>query len=152
MTIALSSHAGRRNGGRWLLYGLLASLLVNAFLIGLAATDVFWPRHVGGPLRFELRWLERKLPADGFARVAAAVEGIEPKVQAHIDRLKEMRQQVSELAAIPQPDRAAVDRKLADIRAELDAMTAEGQATVADALLALPPNMRASLAETQGGR
>jgi uncharacterized membrane protein len=151
MTIALS-HAGRRSRGRWLLYGLLASLVVNAFLIGLAATDLFWPRHVGGPLRFELRWLEDKLPDDGFARVVAAVEGIEPKVQAHIDRLKAMRQQVGELAAVPQPDRAAIDRKLADIRAELDAMTAEGQATVADSLLALPADTRAHLAETQGGR
>jgi hypothetical protein len=151
MTIALS-HADRRNGGRWLLYGLLASLLVNAFLIGLAATDLFRPNHVGGPLRFELRWLQGKLPADGFARVVAAVEGIEPKVQAHIDRLKEMRRQVGELAAVAQPDRAEIDRKLADIRAELGAMTAEGQGTVADALLALPPNMRAGLAETQGSR
>jgi uncharacterized membrane protein len=151
MTIALSD-AGRSDRRRWLVYGLLASLLVNAFLIGLAATDLFRPRHVGGPLRFELRWLQGKLPADGFARVAAAVEGIEPKVQAHIDRLKEMRRQVGELAAVPQPDRAAIDRKLADIRAELNAMTTEGQATVADALLALPPDMRAGLAETQGSR
>jgi hypothetical protein len=151
MTIALSD-AGRSDRRRWLVYGLLASLLVNAFLIGLAATDLFRPRHVGGPLRFELRWLQGKLPADGFARVAAAVEGIEPKVQAHIDRLKDMRRQVGELAAVPQPDRAAIDRKLADIRAELNAMTTEGQATVADALLALPPDMRAGLAETQGSR
>lgn len=151
MTIALSD-AGRSDRRRWLVYGLLASLLVNAFLIGLAATDLFRPRHVGGPLRFELRWLQGKLPADGFARVAAAVEGIEPKVQAHIDRLKEMRRQVGELAAVPQPDRAAIDRKLADIRAELNAMTTEGQATVADALLTLPPDMRAGLAETQGSR
>jgi hypothetical protein len=151
MTIALS-HAGRRSGRRWLVYGLLASLLVNAFLIGLAATDLFRPKHVGGPLRFELRWLQGKLPADGFARVVAAVEGVGPQVQAHIDRMKEMRQQVGELAAVPQPDRAEIDRKLADIRAELDAMTAEGQGTVADALLALPPDMRAGLAETQGSR
>lgn len=151
MTIALS-HAEGRSGRRWLIYGLLASLLVNAFLIGLAATDLFRPKHVGGPLRFELRWLQGKLPADGFARVVTAVEGIEPKVQAHIDRLKEMRQQVGELAAVPQPDRAEIDRKLADIRAELNAMTTEGQGTVADALLALPPDMRAGLAETQGSR
>jgi uncharacterized membrane protein len=151
MTIAIS-HADRRNGRRWLLYGLLASLVANAFLIGLVATDLFRPNHVGGPLRFELRWLQGKLPADGFARVVAAVEAIEPKVQAHIDRLKDMRLQVGELAAAPHPDRAAIDRKLADVRAELDAMTAEGQGTVADALLALPPDMRAGLAETQGSR
>jgi len=151
MTIVLSQ-VQRSRGRRWVLYGLFASLVANAFLIGLVATDLFRPNHVGGPLRFELRWLQGKLPADGFARVAAAVEAIEPKVQVHIDRLKEMRQQVGELAAVPHPDRAQIDRKLADVRAELDAMTAEGQGTVADALLALPPDMRAGLAETQGSR
>lgn len=137
---------------RWLVYGLLASLFINAFLIGLSATDLTRPAHIGGPLRFELRWLEGQLPADAFARVQAAVNAIEPQVQAHVDHMKDMRQELGELAALPQPDRAAIDRKLAEIRAELDAMTAEGQTAVADALLALPASARAKLAETQGSR
>lgn len=151
MTLALSRTAPQ-DRRRWLLYGLLASLIVNAFLIGLAVTDFFRPQHVGGPLRFELRWLQAKLPADAFAGVQAAVNAIEPKVQAHIDRIREMRQSLAGLAAAPQADRAAVDKKLADIRAELDAMTAEGQAAVADALLALPADTRAKLVENPSSR
>lgn len=151
MTLALS-HSPSRDRRGWLFYGLLASLVVNAFLIGLAATEFFRPQHVGGPLRFELRWLQAKLPADAFASVQGAVNAIEPKVQAHIDRIKEMRQSLAGLAAAPQADRAAVDQKLADIRRELDAMTAEGQTTVADALLALPADVRAKLAENPGSR
>jgi hypothetical protein len=151
MTLALSHGVGRDRRS-WLVYGLLASLVVNAFLIGLAATEFFRPQHVGGPLRFELRWLEAKLPADAFARIKAAVDAIGPKVEAHIDRMKDMRVAVGALAAAPQPDRAAIDAKLAEIRAELGTMTAEGQATVADALLALPPDTRARLAENPGSR
>jgi hypothetical protein len=151
MTLTLS-HATPRARRRWLGYGLLASLLVNAFFIGLAATDLFRPQHVGGPLRFELRWLQARLPSDAFASVQTAVNAIEPKVQAHIDRLKEMRRALGNLAAAPQPDRAAIDRQLADIRAELNVMTTEGQGTVADALLALPPDVRVRLAENPGAR
>jgi uncharacterized membrane protein len=151
MSIALS-HAVPRDRRRWLVYGLFASLLVNAFLIGLAATDIIRPNHIGGPLRFELRWLQGQLPEDAMARVQAAVAAIGPRVQAHIDRMKDMRRELGGLAAVPQPDRAAIDRKLAEIRAELNTMTAEGQMTVADTLLSLPPEVRARLAETQGSR
>jgi len=151
MTLALS-RSTVRDRRRWLAYGLLASLVLNAFLIGLAATDFFRPGHVGGPLRFELRWLQAKLPDSDFGRLKAAVDAIGPSVQAHIDRMREMRVELGTMAAAPQPDRAAIDRKLADIRSELDAMTKEGQETITATLLSLPPESRARLAETSGAR
>lgn len=151
MTLAppTGSLGGRR---RWLAWGLFASLVVNAFFIGLAATDLFRPKHVGGPLRFEMRWLEGSLPAADLARVQAAVASVGPALQARIDRMKAMRRELGALVAVPQPDRAAIDAKLSEIRTELTAMTAEGQATVADALLALPAESRAKLANASVDR
>lgn len=151
MTITVTG-APARDRRRWLAYGLFASLLVNAFLIGLAATDLFRPQRVAGPLRFELRWLQAKLPAEAFARVREAVAAIEPQVQGHIDRLKELRRELGRLAAVPEPDRAAIDANLGAIRNELMTMTAEGQSTVADSLLSLPADVRARLAGSNGDR
>jgi uncharacterized membrane protein len=137
---------------RWLIAGLVLSLVLNAFFIGVTATDLLRPHRASGPLRFELRWLEDKLPADGFAKVEAAVGAIRPAVVAHVERLKQMRQSLGVLAAAPQPDRAAIDARLAEIRAELNQMNSEGQVAAMDALLALPPDMRAKLANGSSGQ
>jgi uncharacterized membrane protein len=133
---------------RWLLYGLVLSLALNAFFIGAAATDLLRPHHKGGPLRYELKWLQGKLPADGLAKVHAALDAISPKVEQHVARLNELRLALGALAAQPQPDRAAIDQRLAEIRAELNTMVTEGQVAATDALLALPPETRAKLADS----
>ena len=77
---------------RWPLLALVASLAVNAFFIGATATDFlrFRDGHDGdGPrtLRFELRWLQGKLPREGLERVTAAVSAVRPDAEAHIDVL-----------------------------------------------------------------
>ena len=57
-----------RRHRNWLVAGLVASLAVNAFFIGAAATDLLGARgrHKDGaqPLRYELRWLKGKLPEE----------------------------------------------------------------------------------------
>jgi len=140
---------------RWPLFLLVASLAVNAFFIGATATDFlrFRGGHAGeGPraLRFELRWLEGRLPREGLDHVAAAVGAVRPSAEAHIDKMKQLRAGLADLVAQPAPDRAAIDARLVEIRGELAAMQSEVQKTVVDALLTLSPQMRAELAEASG--
>ena len=141
--------------GRWPLLALVASLAVNAFFIGATATDLlrFRGSHVGdGPraLRFEMRWLEGRLPREGLDRVEAAVGAVRPSAEAHIDKMKQLRAGLAGLVALPTPDRAAIDARLVEIRGELQAMQSEVQKAVVDALLTLSPQMRAELADASG--
>jgi len=136
---------------RWLGAGLIASLALNAFFIGAAATDVLrvgkdgdHPR--GGVLRYELRWLAGQLPPDAMEKVEAAVAAGKPEAQRHIERLRELRSKLGDLVAMTDPDRAAIDAILADIRGELTAMVGEAQAITMDSLLDLPAETRARLA------
>ncbi len=140
------------NRQRWLQIGLVASLLLNAFLIGANATDMLRFRkdadHHNRSLRYELRWLASRLPPDAMAKIEAAIAAKRSDTQRHIDRLRQLRGDLGNLVAVEQPDRAAIDAKLAEIRAELSAMEGETQATTLDSLLALPPQTRAKLART----
>jgi uncharacterized membrane protein len=135
---------------RWTVLALAVSLVLNAFLIGATATDVihFGERFRGPPpaFRFELGWLKGRLPEEGFEQVKAALEANREIAKVHIDRLNALRDDLGKLVAVPEPDRAAVDAKLAEIRSELSAMQAENQRISTEALLALPPGMRAGLA------
>ena len=135
---------------RWMVIALAVSLVLNAFLIGATATDIlhFGDRFRGPPpsFRFELGWLKGRLPHEGLERVKAALEANREAARAHFDRLNDLRDELGKLVAVPEPDHAAVDAKLAEIRSELSAMQAESQRVSTDALLALPPQMRAGLA------
>jgi uncharacterized membrane protein len=141
----------RNNGRRWLGVGLVLSLAVNAFFIGAAATDLIrfdkdrdGRRH--GALRYEMRWLGARLPADAMAKVEAAIAAEQPDARRHIERLHGLRIDLGVLLAADPPDRAAIDAKLAAIRSELDQMLGGAQAATTDALLALPPATRKTLA------
>ncbi len=138
-------------GRRWLGVGLFLSLALNAFFIGAAATDMLRfdadkDRHRHGVLRYELRWLGARLPADAMAKVEAAVAAGRPDAQRHIERLHALRTDLGSLLAADQPDRAAIDAKLAAIRVELDAMLGGAQAATINSLLTLPPETRKKLA------
>jgi uncharacterized membrane protein len=137
---------------RWLAGVLLVSLAVNAFLIGAIGTDFLrvkwrWGEHEPRALRFELRWLEDRLDSSAVGQVETAVATARPNAIAHIERLRELRAELARLAAVPQPDRAAIDAVLGSIRTEVQAMQMEVQKVTIDALLALPPEARARLAE-----
>ena len=140
---------------RWLVILLIASLSVNAFLLGAYATDFLrifgWhhgpPPPGQPPVSFELRWLEGRLPPAAFARMQAVVAEGRPDALVHFDRLRELRQELGRLAAEPHPDRAAIDAQLAEIRAELGRLQAGVQGRVMDALLALPQETRSKLGE-----
>ncbi len=136
---------------RWLGFGLVLSLALNAFFIGAAATDMIRfdadkDRHRHGVLRYELRWLAARLPADAMDKVEAAVAAGRPDAQRHIARLRALRTELGTLLAAGEPDRAAIDAKLAAIRSELDQMLGGAQAATIDSLLTLPPETRKALA------
>lgn len=143
----------RPSRSRWLAGALVVSLALNAFFVAAVATDMLRVKWGGGwdrearALRFELRWLDERLDAEALRQVEAAVAAARPNVIAHTDRLRELRSELAALAAAGEPDRAAIDAQLAAIRAEVDAMQAEVQDATMDALLALPAEARARLAE-----
>ncbi len=138
-------------GRRWLGIGLVLSLALNAFFVGAVATDVFrfdadHGGHRHGVLRYELRWLGDRLPADAMQKVEAAIAAGRPDAERHVERLHALRADLGTLLAADPPDRAAIDAKLAAIRAELDQMLGSAQAATIDALLTLPPVTRQKLA------
>src|SRR5262249_18225884 len=150
--VALRPAVRRR---RWVVPALVVSLALNAFFIGATATDFLRFRKPfdgegSKALRFELRWMEDKLPRQGFAQIQAAVGGLRPNVEAHITKLKQLRVDLGDLVAQPNPDRIQIDAKLGEIRTELQAMQGEVQGAVIDSLLKLPPKMRAELAGASG--
>lgn len=143
----------RPSRGRWLAGALVVSLALNAFFVAAVATDMLRVKWGGGwdrearALRFELRWFDERLDREALGQVEAALAAARPDVIAHAERLRQLRSELAALAAAGEPDRAAIDAQLAAIRAEVDAMQAEVQDATMDALLALPAEARARLAE-----
>jgi uncharacterized membrane protein len=137
---------------RWLAGALVVSLALNAFFTAAIATDMLrvkWGNRdrEARALRFELRWFDERLDAAALRQVEAALAAARPNVIAHTDRLRQLRSELAALAAVAEPDRAAIDAQLAAIRAEVDAMQAKVQDATIDAILALPAAARARLAE-----
>jgi uncharacterized membrane protein len=150
----MNAFTRRLTSRSWLAGILIVSLAVNAFLIGAIATDFLWVKHWPGSrearsIRYELRWLEGRLSPDAMRQVEQAVTATRPNTEAHIDRLRALRIELAALAAAPTPDRSAIDAKLAEIRSEVAAMQTEVQTTTIDALLALPAEARAPLAQPE---
>lgn len=142
-------------GRRWPAAALIASLVLNGFLIGVIVADSFDRDHrrsgsrVGG---FELRRLAERLPRDAVERVAAELESEKPKFEARIQRLRAMREEINAAAALRNPDRAMIDERLAALRAESAALQEDVQRATYDAILELPPEVRAELAPSPPGR
>ena len=137
------------NGRRWPAAVLVASLVLNGFLVGMIVAGSFGRDHRGSGSRiggFELRRLAEKLPRDALDRVAAELEAQRPNLEARIQRLRAMRDEINAAAAQPDPDRAVIDERLAALRAESAALQEEVQRATYDAILKLPPEVRAGLA------
>jgi Spy/CpxP family protein refolding chaperone len=134
---------------RWPAALLVASLVLNGFLIGMWAVDAFRTHHRhDGPraANFELRRLADRLPREAIDQIAAELKPLDAGMKAHFERMRGIREEINRLAASPNPDRAAIDQKLTDIRAEAAALQEEMQKATYDALLKLPPETRAPLA------
>jgi hypothetical protein len=146
---ALTSSVRRR----WPAIALVASLVLNGFLIGMLVTDSLKPRGgISGEriARFELRRLDDRLPRAAVEQVAADLEPVGVEAAERLTRLRALREEILRLAAEPEPDRAAIDQRLATLREEVSAMQESVQRATYDSLLALPPETRASLARPPG--
>jgi uncharacterized membrane protein len=134
----------------WPAVALVASLVLNGFLIGMVAADSFRDRSHGhrSPrvFNFELRRLADRLPPEALDRIAAELEPLAPELQPHYDHLRALRDEINGMAAAPTPDRAAIDALLRRLRVESAAMQEAVQKATFDALLRLPPESRAGLA------
>ena len=130
---------------------LIASLALNGFLAGVLATGALRGHHHrdAGPrvFAFELRRLAEHLPREDVERIAESLRPLEPEMRAQLDEIRAKREEVNRLAAAPEPDRAAIDAALAEVRREAEAMRAEVHRATFEAVLALPPATRARLAE-----
>ena len=155
----MAEGGARPRRARWLWVALGASLALNGFFVGLAATDVGRKQlgHHDGErqlriFRSEIRGFKGRLSPESIATIETALRPLEPDIQARIDRLKSLRAEIDRHAAAPQPDRAAIDDLLREIRLEVGAMQDSVQRATFDALLALPPEARAPLATPREGR
>jgi len=139
---------------RWPAVLLVASLILNGFLVGMLVVDYLKP-HRGFSAdrfaRFELRRLDDHLPRAAVDKIAASLKPLEPQLDDRLQRLRVIRGELMRLAAAPEPDRAAIDAKLVELRAETAAMQETAQKATYDALLSLPAEDRAPLAEGPGG-
>jgi uncharacterized membrane protein len=137
---------------RWPAVLLVASLVLNGFLIGMIAVDYFKP-HRGGfsaerMTRFELRRLDDHLSKGAVENIAASLKPLETQLEERLAHLRALRAELMQLAAVASPDRAAIDAKLAELRTETNAMQEAVQKSTYDALLSLPAEDRAQLAAT----
>ncbi|BCP52737.1 hypothetical protein K32_13540 [Kaistia sp. 32K] len=141
---------------RTLLWALLVlSLGANAFFIGATVTDFIRFRHDTsdkGPrvIRTELRWLKDRLSPEAVKSIEAQLDPLRPDIVARLDRLKTLRAELNALVAAPTPDKAAIDAHLRNIRIEVGAMQEQVQSRTFEALLSLPPEQRAALAQNRG--
>jgi uncharacterized membrane protein len=139
---------------RWPAVLLVASLVLNGFLIGMFAVDYLKP-HRGGFsadrfARFELRRFDDRLPISAVDRIAASLKPLEAQLEGRLSRVRAIRAELMQLAAAPQPDRAAIDAKLVELRDETATMQEAVQRATYDARLSLPAEDRAQLAEAPG--
>jgi hypothetical protein len=140
---------------RWPAVALVASLVLNGFLIGMLATDALRP-HRGAFngerfARFELRRFDDRLQQPAVDKIAAALKPLGPTLDERLAKLRDIRAEIMRLAAEPQPDRAAIDTQLVALRAETAAMQEAVQRSTYDALLGLPAEERTHLADKPSG-
>jgi uncharacterized membrane protein len=149
------SAAPRSAKWRWPAVALVASLVLNGFLVGMLATNALAPKRgaFNGErfARFELRRIDDKLSKPAIDQIAAALKPLGPQLDARLAKLRSIRAEVMRLAAEPNPDRAAIDAKLTELRAETADMQEAVQRATYDALLGLPADQRQRLAEGPNG-
>jgi uncharacterized membrane protein len=138
---------------RWPAVALVASLVLNGFLGGMILADWLKPsrgfsgERVAG---MELRRFDERLSEQTVEAIAAALRPLAPELDQRIERLRAIREEIMRLAAEPDPDRGAIDERLAALRSEAAAMQEEVQQATYDALLKLPAGERAPLANDPG--
>lgn len=148
MTALIGATDRARRNRRWLVWGLTASLALNGLLIGAIVAGLFaGPTERRGMFWRETRIIGENLPEEQVDSLRSSLRDMIPDLRGNWRRLRELRREINGLAAEPEPDRAAIDARLAEIRQITSRMQADVQGRLFDELLALPPETRARLAE-----
>jgi uncharacterized membrane protein len=138
---------------RWPVVLLAVSLIANGFFVGMFVADWLKPHRSFSGERFariELRRIDDRLSQQSVDRIASELRPIVPQLDQGLQRLRDIRAELMRIASQPTPDRAALGERLAALRSEAAAMQEIVQAATYDALLRLPPEERARLAEDKG--
>jgi uncharacterized membrane protein len=137
---------------RWLVGGLVASLLVNLFLAGmLTGRFLFLPRppaqaQAGAVMR---RNAIRELPEEERLRFNVIMAAQGPALRTGRLKLRQLRQDVRQAIAAPHYDAALVAKRFADLRAATQAQQTLQQSTLAQALGQLSAQSRASVIQAE---
>ena len=138
---------------RWPAVALVASLVLNGFLLGMIVADSLRPHRAFNGERLagmELRRFDERLSENAVNAIAGELRPLAPELDEHIRRLRAIREEIMQLAAEPDANRGAIDERLAALRAEASAMQEAVQQATYDALLKLPAEDRAGLANDPG--
>jgi uncharacterized membrane protein len=136
---------------RWLVGGLIASVMVNLFLAGiLTGRFLFEPKppaqQNGAVMRANAI---RELPEEDRLRFNVVMAAQGPALRAGRLKLRALRQAVRDAIAAPRYDAALVARRFADLRAASFAQQTLQQNTLAQALGQLSATSRASVIQAE---
>ena len=136
---------------RWLIGGLIASLLVNLFLAGvLTGRFLFSPRQPQAQAAAVMRANAiRELPEEDRLRFNVVMAAQGPALRAGRIHLRQLRQAVREAIAAPHYDAALVAKRFEELRNAQLAQQALQQNALAQALGQLSAQSRASVIEAE---
>jgi uncharacterized membrane protein len=145
-----------RSGWRLPRWVTVVSLTLNLFFVGVALGLAAVHMPFGSPfagddgerrsgLYFELRGYADSLSEAHQQAIREQLALVMPEVDDLRARLRELREEIAELVVEPEPDRAAIDARLEEIRTLTNEMQEVVQRQGFDALLALPAEARGDL-------
>jgi uncharacterized membrane protein len=134
---------------RWLIVGLVVSVVLNLFLIGAGAGVIALGArmaHDSGAARpGALFWATQRLPQPARANLRAVLRGVRDQLGQNTAQSRTLRLQAWGSVADPKPDVAAIKQALAQSR-QLDiAARTKVEESIVDFAMTLPPAERAAL-------
>ncbi len=150
-----SSAGPDRSAVRWLGIGLILSLAINAFIVGLIATKTVKQREVvrrAGPPALvdalgDSRRLLRALPKERRKELRKIVRTYRPKFKPHRDALSAGRDKLIAVLRVEPTDQAALTLALDAIQDARFAMRDTGRAMLTDVLAAMTVDERKQVAD-----
>jgi len=137
---------------RTLLAILAVSLVANAFFIGYLGSQ-FYGRHAGENKSRYLSAvgmrLTKNLDASARKQVMSRLDEALPQYRALSEGRREAYAKLRDLLAAPQPDRAAIEALLADMRQKSAVLQVRVMNWAVDAVADLPAEQRRSLGNKQ---
>jgi uncharacterized membrane protein len=137
---------------RWLVIGLIASLVLNLFLIGagagVIALGMRMARQPPATARAgALFWATEGLPQPDRRAMRLMLRDVRDQVKPNTDHSLALRVAAWSSLAEPKPDVAAINQKLAESRQTDIAVRTRVEQTIVDYAVRMPPANRAIFAD-----